>query len=56
MVKDPIINELHKIREEHFKEFDGNSEKLLSYWLTKKKNPNKKYVNFEKETELIKTN
>lgn len=49
MNSDPIIDELHKIREEHLAEFNNDVDLLYDYWLNKPKDKNRNYVNFERK-------
>ena len=44
---DPMIDEIHKIREQHAAEFDFNKDLIFAYWLNKSKDSNKVYVNYE---------
>jgi hypothetical protein len=46
---DPLVDEIHKIREQHAAEFDFNVELIFAYWLKKSNDANKVYVNFEKK-------
>ncbi len=44
---DPLVDEIHKIREQHAAEFNFNKDLIFEYWLKKSKASNKLYVNFE---------
>ncbi len=47
MNSDPIVEELHKIREQHAAEFNYDKDRILNYWLNKAKDKKKVYVNLE---------
>jgi hypothetical protein len=51
---DPIIEEIHKIREQHAAEFGFNKDLIFAYWLNKSKDANRVYVNFENIPQNIK--
>ena len=44
---DLIVDEIHKIREQHAAELNFNKDLIFDYWLKKSKESNRKYVNFE---------
>jgi len=50
MSSDPLIDEIHKIREQHAAEFNFDKDLILSYWLNKSNDNKKKYVNFENKS------
>jgi hypothetical protein len=49
MYYDPIVDEIHKIREKNAEKFEFNIDEIYKYWLNKRKYKNRKYVNFEKK-------
>jgi len=51
---DPIVDEIHKIREQHAAEFDFNKDLIFAYWLNKSNDSKKVYVNFENEPKKTK--
>ena len=51
MYRDPIIDEIHKYREEHAAEFNYNIRKVVEYYMKRQKQSNKKIVNFIKRKE-----
>ncbi len=53
MYKDPIIDEIHKYREEHAAKFNYDIRKIIEYYKRKQKQSNKKTVNFIKRTENL---
>ncbi len=53
MYRDPILDEIHKYREEHAAKFNYDIRKIVAYYKKKQKLSNKKSVNFIKKSENI---
>ena len=51
---DPIVDEIHKIREQHAEEFNFNKDLIFAYWLNKSNDAKKVYVNFENKPKKTK--
>ena len=54
MYRDPIIDEIHKYREEHAAKFNYDIRKIVEYYMNRQKQSNKKIVNFIKSKNKIK--
>ncbi len=55
MYKDPIIDEIHKFREEHAAQFNYDIKKIVAYYKNKQNKSNRKIVNFIKKFDKIQT-
>ena len=53
MYRDPIIDEIHKYREEHAAKFNYDIRKIIEYYKERQKQSNKKIVNFINRTENL---
>ena len=53
MQNDPIIDEIHKYREEHAAKFDFNIRKIVEYYKRQQKQSKHKIVNFIKKAENL---
>lgn len=51
MFKDPLIEEIHKYREEHAAKFNYDIHKIVEYYMERQKQNDKKIVNLIKQTE-----
>ena len=55
MYKDPIIDEIHKFREEHAAKFNYDIRKIVAYYKNRQDKSNRKIVNFIKKFDKIQT-
>ena len=53
MIKDPIIEEIHKYREEHAVKFNFDIRKIVEHYKQQQQNNNRKTKNFTTQTDEI---
>lgn len=46
MIKDPIVEEIHKFRESHAAQFNYDIRKIVEYYIKRQKQNKRKIVNF----------
>lgn len=55
MFNDPIIDEIHKYREEHAAKFNYDIKKIVEHYKERQKKSGRKIVNFIKKSDQIQT-